>query len=464
MTDTRTIKFAFVDIALIKGDTGELSANEYLQAMQRQQSVAIRMVYSQCVKQMKEQGGDTVRIDEKPIRTYLNSFDNQFILLDSWWLQSAVKIGIGMFKSDLERMGQDFKPRVFGGKGQFIRKAKGLISHDEWQQSRLHNLVTIGESLRQGNRKATFQADSILISPKKGLTYQIQLPKLRKNYQSYYDTLVKLTNNKQTPCQVAIDLTNGEIALSFDMGIIREYRQVKNNKGFVLPRPPKKGLYAGIDLNPNNIGVGVIDGNTDKIVANKLYDLSSLTGKHHDEGKLEYECIEVAHDIGRWLTQMGVEYLFLEKLDFAQGNKGIGKAFNRLCINQWKINRIKDILGKYYRVFDIGSAYSSTIGNILYPQYPDPIASSIEIGKRGYRIIILKTKQFYPSLPSQRHLNERWKQTEIPDISDWKDLHGWLKNSKLRYRVSLEQCKGVLSSQFNSRKSQVKVVTVRPTA
>ena len=42
------------------------------------------------------------------------------------------------------------------------------------------------------------------------------------------------------------------------------------------------------------------------------------------------------------------------------------------------------ILEKYFKINSVNAAYSSTIGNILNDMYADPVASSIEIGRRGY--------------------------------------------------------------------------------
>jgi hypothetical protein len=64
-----------------------------------------------------------------------------------------------------------------------------------------------------------------------------------------------------------------------------------------------------------------------------------------------------------------------------------------------------------------------------------PIAASTEIAQRGYRLVILKNKQFYPKLPAVSYLEDLWKETKIPLVETWKEQHSWVKNSKLKYRV-----------------------------
>ena len=86
--------------------------------------------------------------------------------------------------------------------------------------------------------------------------------------------------------------------------------------------------------------------------------------------------------------------------------------------------------------------FSSTIGNCLY-NFSDPINASLEIGgRRGFDVIILKKKDkkglssFYPEFNSLKIREEIRNQTTGLELNNWKELHTFLKNSKLRYRVS----------------------------
>jgi len=63
------------------------------------------------------------------------------------------------------------------------------------------------------------------------------------------------------------------------------------------------------------------------------------------------------------------------------------------------------------------------------------IASSIEIGRRGYKKF--SKGWFYPMF-SIEHLNEQWKQT-LSGIEDWKQAFQEIKKSKLKYRFQLNE-------------------------
>lgn len=106
---------------------------------------------------------------------------------------------------------------------------------------------------------------------------------------------------------------------------------------------------------------------------------------------------------------------------------------------------------KYYDVISINSAYTSTIGNIRNTNYPDPIAASLEIGRRGY-CWIKKLNKFYPDLISKEDLEEQWKQTDLPDFKSWIEIHEYLKkNPELKYRNPLLKEESLRN--FNSHKS-----------
>ncbi len=82
----------------------------------------------------------------------------------------------------------------------------------------------------------------------------------------------------------------------------------------------------------------------------------------------------------------------------------------------------------------------------------DPVNASLEIGRRGFEIIIKKTKKFYPELWIKDSLKDQWKEhfSELPDI--WRELFVIVKNSKLRYRVSTDS---VVFSKFRHRQSYI---------
>lgn len=45
--------------------------------------------------------------------------------------------------------------------------------------------------------------------------------------------------------------------------------------------------------------------------------------------------------------------------------------------------------------------------------------------------------KFYPGLPETGYIEDRWKKTDVPSFQDWKELHSWLKETGLKYRVDV---------------------------
>lgn len=381
-----------------------------LQLMQAQQSPIIRSAYKAA-----ELGLAEISVREDVTTKYRPSTP-----LDSWFIQSAVKSGMGMFSADYN---SGRGPRIFGGKANFAKRARGQISSAEWKRTRLLPLYVVGEAPQKGNRKFKFSPNltSVVFKPRRGESHTIPLPKLRKNYDKLLTSAFTAAQNKQLP--ITVSLTPTSISFSFDdtkLDLSKASRAIKNR-------------YAGIDMNPNYIGISVFD--ADNLVATKLFKLSELTGKGASAAKLQHETREVGHAIGAWLNHHRVDKLFLEELKFKQGCARKGKSYNRLTQNNWKRSALESTLSKYYKLYKVNAAYTSTIGNILHPELPDAIAASTAVARRGYRLIVVKNKQFYPELVQMRVIEDRWKETahQLP-FATWVELHSWLQKTGLKYR------------------------------
>ena len=175
-----------------------------------------------------------------------------------------------------------------------------------------------------------------------------------------------------------------------------------------------------------------------RLLDTKLYNFKQLTGKHINSDKLKHELREVAIDIGKTAQHYQIQYLFVEDLQFKQGDSGLGRGFNRLTKSQFLINEFTRMLAKYGKVVKVNAAYSSTIGNIVHSEYPDPIAASMEIARRGIESRVVKgSKRFYPQLVSKEVLERRWKDVLWPNFGSWIDLHAFLKETGLKYRVPI---------------------------
>ena len=408
---------------------------EFIKELQRQQSALTRTAYKAGLKDVKE----------KELRVLINEkFKGKpvYSFMDSWFIQSAIYNGLGSAKADLAL---GVTSRIYGGLENLSKKASGKITKAEFRERRNCPLYIIGEAPNKGNRKFKFISTEIIeFKPCKGKVVEIKLPKFRKNYQKKLEAVFEKANQKG--CPITISMTSEYICFSFeDVSVEKVSKSIHSR-------------YAGIDLNPNYVGVSIFDGT--KLIASKIYSMKNLTSKNGSDNKLEFETLEVGNDIVRFLQHFQVSKVFVEDLTKLSKSKykPKGRGFNRLVINKWKreklLRPINRVFGK--SCIQINAAYTSTIGNVLNENLPDPIAASTAIANRGYNIIIIKSKKFYPELPETRYIEDRWKKTNVPSFQDWKELHSWLKETGLKYRVDVPD-----TSMFRilrSKKSLVNVV------
>ena len=324
---------------------------------------------------------------------------------------------------------------TFGGKKELKRRSKNLISNKEWKEKRLKRLYSQGLTNLHGNRyfKIDFYNNQIIFKYTKDINYILDI-KPSKNQLKELIKLQELCENKQS--KYTISLSENEINISFD--------EIKSeeNINYIENR------FIGIDMNPNCIGISVLEfGNELKILRTYSFDFKQITDKILKENKelnnkLDFEIFEISKRISNISKYWKCKFIFIEELITKSKNKG--KILNRLNNCIWKRNKFIDNLQKRCNInnqylYKINPAYTSFIGNCQY-DYTDPINASIEIGRRGFECIILKNKKFYPVVGLKDSLIHRWKEMVNEMPGSWRDLFNSIKNLKLSYRVSLEEC------------------------
>ena len=370
--------------------------------------------------------------------------------LNSWLLQCAIK-DAGALNA---RLGD--KKVVFGGKHNLKQFLKGLISKAEYKENKQIPICSQGEMLHNGNRMFEFRfaEGSITFKISKMKHIEITLPTFHKNLNGELLALQSLIDQKKAT--VSVKISRDRIWLTYDESLLSE------PTGFEYL---KKNRIMGIDLNPNYIGVSILDfakDNTFKVVHKQVFDLSLLSKKSNKSSddnssvyltnKRTFELIEICHKIKDLIGEWHCAKLAIEDLNIKSSNKGKGRCFNRLCNNVWKKNLVVDklkMLGNVYgfELVEVMPQYSSTIGNVQYgdDRTPDMVAASIEIARRGFKKF--EKGWFWPKLDVDS-LNEQWKQT-LAGIKDWKEAHQKIKNSGLKYRVPLLDCiQNAVSSQI----------------
>ena len=389
-------------------------------------------------------------LKEKEVRSKVNSlFKN-----NCWFNQCAIKVGQQLFKKHKD------KKIIFGGKRLLINYLKKLITKEEYSSKKLIPLNIQGEASNKGNRLFNFDLVNSKITLKllKKNHQEIVFYKPNKNQFRELSKIQELVENKQLA--LTVSLNNDYIWLTFDESLLNIQEKFKNLKS---------NRVLGIDLNPNYIGLSVLEFNKNdefKVLHKQVYDLNNLnitSKKSSSDSKSKYltnkrkfELIEVCYQINSLINTWKCSKLCIEDLNIKSSNKGSGKIFNRLCNNVWNrnlvVNKLKMLSTIFrYELIEVNPAYSSFIGNLLYgsESTPDMIASSIEIARRGYKKY--SKGWFYPIF-NVDNLNEQWKQT-LSGIENWKSAFEEIKKSKLKYRFQLiEFIQNAVFSKFCKKK------------
>ena len=308
---------------------------------------------------------------------------------------------------------------IFGGKYLLKQYLKKLISKEEYCKQKLIPINIQGERLYKGNRMFNFDFQNSKLTFKmfKNEKTEIEVCLPRGKQLKELLKMQELTEQKQIT--VTISFNNEFIWISFNESLLKleeEFRDLKKNR------------VLGLDLNPNYIGLSILEfdkNNEFKILHKQVFDFTKLNQKSgkassdsssiYLKNKSKFEKIQVCYDIIKLLDYWKCSKLCIEDLNIKSSNKNQGKNFNRLCNNIWNrsliVNKLKMLSNIYnFELVEINPAYSSFIGNVLYGnnECPDMVASSVEIARRGFKKY--SKGWFYPEFNID-NLNELQKQT-----------------------------------------------------
>ena len=328
---------------------------------------------------------------------------------------------------------------IFGGRKNYIQRCKEKTTKEQFLQKRLIPLYLQGETARNGNRNFNLDLlnNTITFKYNKDHHFDLQVNPSKHDLKLLLE-LQDLCEKKQH--KFTVTLNESVINISFDV-IKHEVLNLFEDR------------FIGIDLNPTNIGLSICNKDMEvldsydfefskiinKIISSKKSSDSKEIKKLNN--KLNYEIFDISKRISDISKHYKCKFIFIEDLEFKQSSKG--KAFNRLTKNLWKRNIFIQNLEKRceingQKLFKVNPAYSSFIGNCMYESV-DPVNSSLEIARRGYECIIKKSKKFYPTVWLKESLIHQWKETVNDVPGNWKELFDLVKNSKLSYRVSLNE-------------------------
>lgn len=416
-------------------------------------------------------------ISEKDIEHQISSLNN-IPLIKSYLKRCAVKNATQLIKDGYN------KQLIFGGRKNFINRCKGKITKDEFLNKRLSKLFIIGESNQHSNRMIVINEDLESFTFKPTLKDKIVLSVngRYKRYKSILNKLYHLQQDKQI--SITYQLDNEYIYLTYDETLLNQY---------VEYQPIKNRIFA-IDLNPNYIGWSVVDWkNSSKFEVIKsgvisIKDINDidfrLKSKSSDSkeriyinNKRTFETYEISKLLVNTAKYYRCEVFGLEELNIKSNDRDKGKHYNKLVNNVWNRNKLVNNIKKRCDIYSIivilaKPNYSSFVGNFLFRdlKLPDMTLASIEIGRRCYEFKVQyidktedKRKNIF--LPDVDDFNDRYikslEEFNIPgEIKDLVKIYNFLKKSKSRYRLSLDELNHLEFSRCFSNKSKVKKILI----
>ena len=363
----------------------------------------------------------------------------------------------------------------------------------EWKESRKRKIFIIGEANYKGNRFIDFDLVNNLIIYKPSINQKclLELHKYKdKNID--FNKLQYLIDNKEI--SITTKINKEYVCLTFDLnsylGINQKLKEIKTNlqkeikEKNILDKQIIKDMYSieykkleeqlsikkiknrycSIDMNPDGIGISIFDSkNYKQIFLEKFYiDYSKnnlnlkLSSDHESNLKqTNKRKAEILYSLSRLFDKLRhykVYNFVMEELNFTDidGKRITNRKINNVWNKELIIKKIKkEICLSNMNLIEVNPVYTSFIGNIQHEEF-DPIAASIEIGRRGslkyrkgsfYPKILIKDIDTLESIIGKSILNDA---QDLNDLN-WKLLYN--SSNKFRWRRSL--------SNFNYEKIRI---------
>lgn len=373
-------------------------------------------------------------------------------ILNSHLCNCAIREAYGIIK----RFKKDEFPKKFHF-GDIKKRSKCLITKDEYKQSRNLGFFSEGENgCAKGNRlfKIDLQNNSVIYKRSRNEHIELKIKeKLSDKRKRLLESLYLTMENKVSP--VSFRVKDDNLYISYDESIIEQYKRFKGLK---------QNRILGIDLNPNYIGLSILEFDSKdefKVIHKRVYDLSELN-ESETTNKVKFETQQIDNETLKLCKHYKVGKLVVEDLKFKKDNRFWSKKLNRLCKNKFRYSTIKQHLQTLCNIYgvefiEVNACYSSFIGNFIYGSNttPDMIAASIEIARRGYKKF--SKEWFYPSVVSTERLQEvlgnQWKKELKLNYVGWKTFFNQIKKLGLKYRFQLDGSKAVLSKNYYKKKT-----------
>lgn len=365
-----------------------------------------------------------------------NDLKSKFVI-HSHLLNCVMREGYGIYKRV-----QDNKFHF----GQLKKYVKKLISKEEYLESRNRGFNSEGNISQKGNILFKIDLENNSIVYKRKCKQHISL-KIKENLKGKRKALLEriylsMISNQSSVC---FKVKGNNLYITYDEQVIESYKKFKNLKD---------NRILGIDLNPNYIGLSILEFNGQdnfEVIHKRVYDLSNLN-ECSNTNKVHYELQQINNQILKLCKHYKVSKLIVEELNFKKSRKFYSKKLNRLCKNKFRYvtisNHLKTLCSTFGVEFiEVNACYSSFIGNIVNGSIstPDMVAASIEIARRGYKKF--NKGWFYPEMISSQRFKEvlgnQWKEELKLNFKSWTELFNQIKESKISYRFQLDENQAV---------------------
>jgi hypothetical protein len=400
-----------------------------LDALRRVYSAAVRTAYANARR------ADGTALRQKELRDLVKARFSHLGVADAWLLHCATLEGM-----DLRKVRPDGR-LVFGGRPKLERRRKGLISREAWREARLRPLCSRGDKTFLGNRHFRLSVDAATCTLSVyGRSVVLQLAAMRGKAGEILRQVVALAAAKAINLTFRLDSTRLHVTL--------DPADLPAHPERLAPVPAVAGRALGIDLNPDWIGLSVVEVAEGADPA----DLRQVRLLDHRLVRLAVPPAAGAEQVREILAAAAGQALALARAwgcGEAVLEKGLGKLrsagrnrrLNRL-LNHWARRVFGAMLARRAGLAGIGlrevwSGYSTTIGNMAFPA-PDACASAAEIARRG----IAAARKFKDVLPScsREVVSGPWKDRGWPSVAlprreaGWAEVHRAIKAAALGVR------------------------------
>jgi hypothetical protein len=440
-------------------------ANAFILKCMKQYSSLLHYGYNRVID------GWSAKQIKDAMKTQLNNVE----LMDSHMVSCAEQQASDLV-SMIKKSDNPNRSIIFGGRKNYIRRCKGLISKEEYLSNRLSNLCSLGESNQKGNRKFQINQDlhSIEFKNDRHNHYKLELKGVYGKREKVLSRLYDLQNKKEISLTYSLD--REYIYISFDESKVEQYKRDRFVENRVM----------SIDMNPNYIGWSIVDWKSENefnVVKSGVFSIEHINKlsekliKNHTDSedpkkiylsnKRTYETYQISKKLIDICLYHKCESFCIEDLNIKLKDAERGKRYNRLVNNNWCRNKLELNLQKRCNIFDIKFIkvqpdFSSFVGNFLFRSFnlPDMVLASIEIGRRGYefnlqyieKIKEIKRNIIFPDLGAYKNFYVKsLEEFNIEDGTGLKDIYYALKKSKTRYRLSLNETHTEFSRCFSKR-------------